>query len=58
MSWWEISAYAMDDLRASSKLTLNLGLRYDVFTPMVEDRDRLANFNFATGLLWLQECLE
>ncbi|PYV96070.1 MAG: hypothetical protein DMG89_19115 [Acidobacteria bacterium] len=50
MSWWEISAYAMDDLRASSKLTLNLGLRYDVFTPMVEDRDRLANFNFATGL--------
>jgi hypothetical protein len=50
MSWWEISGYAMDDFRASSKLTLNLGLRYDIFTPMVEDHDRLANFNFATGL--------
>jgi hypothetical protein len=49
MSWWEISVYAMDDFRVSPKLTLNLGLRYDVFTPMVEDQDRLANFDFATG---------
>jgi len=49
MSWWEMSAYLMDDFRVSPKLTLNLGLRYDVFTPMVEDQDRLANFDFATG---------
>ena len=49
MSWWEISAYAMDDFRVSPKLTLNLGLRYDIFTPMVEDQNRLANFDFATG---------
>ncbi len=49
MRWWEFSAYAMDDFRASSNLTLNLGLRYDVFTPMVEDRNRLANFDFASG---------
>jgi hypothetical protein len=50
MSWWEFSGYAMDDFRVSPKLTLNLGLRYDVFTPMVEDQNRLANFDFTTGL--------
>ncbi len=49
MSWWEISTYFMDDFRVSPKLTLNLGLRYDIFTPMVEDHDRIANFNFASG---------
>ena len=49
MSWWEASGYFMDDFRLSPKLTLNLGLRYDLFTPMVEDHDRIANFDFATG---------
>lgn len=49
MRWLEFSAYAMDDFRLSQKLTLNLGLRYDLFTPMVEQSDRLANFDFATG---------
>jgi hypothetical protein len=49
MRWLEFSAYAMDDFRVSQKLTLNLGLRYDLFTPMVEQFDRLANFDFATG---------
>ena len=49
MSWWENSFYAMDDFRVNSKLTLNLGLRYDLFTPMVEDHDRLANFDFTSG---------
>ena len=29
---WEPSAYIRDDWRVSSKLTLNLGVRYDVFT--------------------------
>jgi len=49
MRWWEFSSYFMDDFRASSRLTLNLGLRYDLFTPMVEQHNRLANFDFATG---------
>ena len=49
MRWLELSAYAMDDFRVSPKLTLTLGLRYDLFTPMVEQHDRLANFNFSTG---------
>ena len=50
MRWWELGTYAMDDFRVSSKLTFNLGLRYDIYTPMVEDRDRIANFDFQTGL--------
>ena len=49
MNWWEFSAYFMDDYRASRKLTLNLGLRYDLFTPMVEDHNRIANFDFKNG---------
>ncbi len=50
MSWREFGTYLMDDYRVSPKLTLNLGLRYDVYTPMVEDHNRLANFDFKTGL--------
>jgi hypothetical protein len=50
MSWWEFSAYAMDDFRVTPRLTLNLGLRYDIYTPMVEQHNRLANFDFSTGL--------
>jgi len=49
MRWWEVSSYFMDDYRVSPKLTLNLGLRYDIFTPMVEEHNRIANFDFATG---------
>jgi len=49
MRWLEFSAYAMDDFRVTPKLTLNLGLRYDIFTPPVEQENRLANFDFATG---------
>ncbi|MBV8864607.1 MAG: TonB-dependent receptor, partial [Acidobacteriaceae bacterium] len=49
MRWYELSGYAMDDYRITPRLTLNLGLRYDVFTPMVEEHNRIANFDFATG---------
>lgn len=49
MRWTEFSAYLMDDFRVSDRLTLNLGVRYDLFTPPVEQENRLANFNFATG---------
>jgi len=49
MRWTEFSAYAMDDFRVNDRLTLNLGLRYDLFTPPVEQQNRLANFDFAAG---------
>ena len=49
MRWWEFGTYFMDDWRVSPKLTLNLGLRYDIYTPEVEEYNRLANFDFSTG---------
>lgn len=33
---WEPSVFVQDDWRVNDKLTLNLGLRYDVFTPLTE----------------------
>ncbi|NYF79566.1 hypothetical protein HDF17_001886 [Granulicella arctica] len=42
---WEPSVYVQDDWRVVPRLTLNLGLRYDVFTPFTESHDRLSNFN-------------
>ncbi|SNS43215.1 Carboxypeptidase regulatory-like domain-containing protein [Granulicella rosea] len=48
---WEPSGYIQDDWRILPKLTLNLGLRYDVFTPLTEAHNRLSNFDPASGQL-------
>ena len=45
----EWSAYAQDDFRISERLTLNLGVRWDLFVPYVEDDDRQSNFDTSTG---------
>jgi carboxypeptidase family protein len=45
----EYGAYIQDDFRVSDKLTLNLGLRYDLFVPFVEVYDRQSNFDISTG---------
>ena len=45
----EWSLYVQDDFRVSSKLTLNLGLRYDIYVPWVEIEDRQSNFDEDTG---------
>ncbi len=45
----EYGAYIQDDWRANGKLTLNLGLRYDLFVPYVEVHDRQSNFETSTG---------
>jgi len=42
---WEEGYYAQDDWKISSKLTLNLGLRYDLATPFIEKSDLLINFD-------------
>jgi hypothetical protein len=48
---WENGFFAQDDWRITPRLTLNLGLRYDVLTWPVEVEDRQANFNLQTGAL-------
>jgi hypothetical protein len=43
--------YIQDDYKASDKLTLNLGLRYELVTPNWEQHNLLANFNPTTNIL-------
>ena len=45
---WEEGYYVADDWRVNSKLTLNLGLRYDIYTPITEAHSRYANFDYST----------
>jgi hypothetical protein len=45
----EWALYLQDDFRMSDKLTLNLGLRWDLFVPYVEIEDRQSNFDTSTG---------
>ena len=42
---WEPSAYIEDDWRATHWLTLNLGVRYDIFTPFTEKHNYMSNFD-------------
>jgi hypothetical protein len=49
--FWEPTTYIQDDWRAKHWLTLNLGMRYDIFTPFVERGDRITNYDMATGLI-------
>ena len=48
---WEPGGYVQDDWRAKRWLTLNMGVRYDIFTPFTEVHGRISNYNPATGLL-------
>jgi hypothetical protein len=48
---WENGFFAQDDFRVTHRLTLNLGLRYDILTWPVEVDNRQANFDLTTGAL-------
>ena len=46
---WENSVFVQDDWRFSRRLTLNLGLRYDVLTNPTEVAGRQSNFDLRSG---------
>lgn len=50
---WENAVFGQDDWKISKKLTLNLGLRYEVFTNPSEQYARQANFELSSGHLIL-----
>jgi hypothetical protein len=48
---WGYAGFIQDDWRVSTRLTLNLGLRYELNTVIKEDHDLLGNFDPALGLI-------
>ncbi len=51
---WATSAYAQDDWRVAPGLTLNVGIRYEYFSPYTELFGHLANLQIAPGFSTFQ----
>lgn len=48
---FNVGAYGQDDWRVTSKLNVNLGVRYEYESPMTIATDRYSRFDIATGVL-------
>jgi len=48
-----VGAFIQDDWRISSKLTVNYGIRWQLFTPIYEVHDRMTNFGEYSGQIML-----
>ena len=47
---WEPSGFAQDSWKITPKITLLLGVRYDLFTPFTEAHNHIANFDYLQAL--------
>jgi hypothetical protein len=45
---WEPSVFVQDDWRVNRWLTVNLGIRYEIFTPTTEAHNAYSNFDMAS----------
>jgi carboxypeptidase family protein len=48
-----VGAFFQDDWRVTNRLTLNMGIRWELFTPIYEVDNRMTNFNEITGQIEL-----
>ena len=46
---WRAAGFAADDFKATSKLTLNIGVRYEFDQPWIESNNKTGNVDIATG---------
>jgi len=46
---WQYAGFVQDDFKVNPKLTLYLGVRYEVLNPWQEDNNRISMFDIATG---------
>ena len=48
MRTYNLAAYLQDDFKVNSRLTINLGVRYEVSPPWIEKNNKMGNFDIDT----------